>query len=477
MKLEEYARHDAIGLAELVRTGDVTRGELSDLAYQAIDQLNPTLNFMAYRVPQTESRERNQMNNGAFQGVPFLIKEGCAAIKGQPFNIASRLGVGCVAQKDDELTVRFRQSGVNIVGQSTAPEAGNAPTTESVLHGPTRNPWNTNYMPGGSSGGAAAAVAAGVLPIAHATDGAGSIRIPAACCGLVGLKPTRARTPCNHEYIMALTASHILSRTVRDSALMLDCIQGSEVGAIYFAPPPESSYIEEVSITPKPLKIGFTTCSPSGVRVHPDCVKAVEETVSACESVGHVVEEQKLPYEWEPLLTAFVDLYSYKHPYNVEMMERTSSLSPGPDTRETCNLAMLEHARQLTMLEFARHINELVNACRQVGQFFSHYDVFISPVMNRPALHIGEMNADAPELTASLWFERQFTHYASFTPIYNATGQPAISLPLYHSEDGLPIGVQFAARHGDEATLFKLAGQLETIVPWKDRNPKTSIFR
>lgn len=476
MNLKEYAEHDGIALAVLVKKGEVTPGELALLANSAIDELNPTLNFMAHRVSDADMNVDDTGLNGAFYGNPFLIKEGCAAVKDQPWNIASRLGVGRTAQADDELTTRFRQAGLSIIGQSTAPEAGNAPTTESLLHGPTRNPWNPDYMSGGSSGGSAAAVAAGVVPMAHASDGAGSIRIPAACCGLVGLKPTRARTPCNHGAILSLTSSHILSRTLRDSALMLDCIQGPEVGGIYLANPPERPYLDEVSRIPKPLKIGFTTLSPSGASVDPDCINGVEKAAKTCESLGHCVEEAELAYNWEALMNAFVDLYSSSHPYGVELLEQASSLRSGLSTRETCNLAMLAHAKQLTMLEFTRHINELMVICRQVGNFFTQYDVLITPVMNRPALPIGEMNANAPDLTAPLWFERQFTDYASFTPVYNATGQPAMSLPLHHSDDGLPIGVQFAARHGDEATLFQLGGQLEQAMPWQNRKPPISIF-
>lgn len=475
MNLNEYARYDAMGLAELVRKGEVSSSELAELANQAIDKLNPTLNFIA-QCMEPEQLNGAEQNYGTFQGVPFLLKEGCASIKGQPFNIASRIAVGHRAKADNEVVKRFRQTGLSFIGQSTAPEAGNAPTTESVLHGPTRNPWNPDYMPGGSSGGSAAAVAAGVMPIAHATDGAGSIRIPAACCGLVGIKPTRARTPGKHDSIFGLTVNHILSRTVRDSAMMLDCLQGPEVGGLYFVSPPERTYFDEVGRAPKPLKIAFTTQSPSGERVHPDCIAGVEATVKVCADMGHHIEENAPIYDWQSMLVAFIDLYSYKHPLFVETMEASTGRKLGPDTRESGNLAMLAHAEQLSMLDFAQHIMDLTQICQQVGGFFTEYDVLISPVMNKPALPIGEMNANAPDLTASSWFEQQFSQYASFTPIYNATGQPAMSLPLFHSEAGLPVGVQLAARHGDEATLFQLAGQLEQAMPWQQRKPEISAF-
>ena len=338
MNLTEYASYDGVDLADLTRRGEVTAPELARLARQAIEQLNPILNFMAYTIPDDEVVYCDSKQQGAFQGVPFLIKEGSAVV-GQPWNMASRLGVGQIAEADETLITRFRQTGVTLLGQSTAPEAGNAPTTESVLRGPTRNPWNTNTMPGGSSGGAAAAVAAGVMPVAHASDGGGSIRIPAACCGLVGLKPTRARTPCDHSSIFCLATQHIVSRTVRDCAVMLDAIQGPEIGGLYYVSPPARFYFEEISIAPRSLKIGFSTQSPSGEPVHADCIQGVEKAVTMCKSLGHQVEERALPYEWDRLCPAFLDLWSYSHPYKVALMEQATSQQVGPDTREVCNLA------------------------------------------------------------------------------------------------------------------------------------------
>ncbi len=476
MNLKEYASYDAVGLAELVRNKDITAQELSALAREAIAAANPILNFLAHDIPVAEEGPLlDESTCGALYGVPFLMKEGGAAIKGQPWNMGSRLGVGRIATEDDELTTRFRKAGVTLVGQSTAPEQGNATTTESVLHGPTRNPWDTDAMPGGSSGGGAAAVAAGVTPLAHATDGAGSIRVPAACCGVVGLKPTRSRTPSPQEIVFLPYVNHVVSRSVRDTAVMLDCIQGSVVGDIYTPPPPARPYLEEVSIAPRPLKIGFTTQSPSGAPVHPDCVNGVLASAKMCEEMGHGIEEVTLPYDWEPFMEAFLDLWSYRYPYSMEILEKATGLRCGPDTRETGSMAMLAHAQQLTMLDFTRNLDGLAAICRKVGAFFMDYDVFISPVCTRPALPLGELDANAPDLTASVWLDRMLGQYAAFTPIFNVTGQPAISLPLHHSEAGLPVGVQFAAPHGDEATLFQLAGQLEHAMPWRDRKPSVSI--
>ena len=475
MKISEYASYDGLGLAALVRSGEVSASELAHTALQAIDITNSKLNFIAHFTPDiVEATLASHPLSGSFSGVPFLIKD--TAIKNQPYEMGSRLSLGQVAEKDSELTSRFRKAGVTIMGISTMPEAGNSSTTESVLYGPTRNPWNLEFMTGGSSGGSAAAVAAGAVPIAQASDGGGSIRTPAACCGLVGLKPTRARTPGAGGIPFSFGVSHVVSRSLRDTAAMLDCIHGPEVGAVYMAEPPAGLYLDAVTIPPKPLKIGFTTQSPSGSIVDMACIKSVETAAKLCESLGHFVEEKTLPYKWEPLLDAFLALWSYRHPYNINVAERATGRQSSPATRETCNLAMLKHANNMTMLDFDRHLRFLEQTCFEVGQFFNHCDVFISPVNTHPALKLGAINVNAPDLTASLWGERVMSSHSAFTPIFNITGQPAISLPLIESDDELPVGVQFAARHSDEATLIKLAGQLEQALPWIDSKPGTSVF-
>ena len=475
MKLRDYANNDGLALAQLIKQGEVSKQEVVEAAALAIDHLNPKLNFIAHLTPgEVERALSDKTSSGVFAGVPFLIK--AAAIKDQPFDLGSRLGVGHIAQEDAEITRRFKQAGVTIMGISTMPEWGNSATTESVLYGPTRNPWNTHCMPGGSSGGAAAAVAAGAVPVAHAGDGGGSIRTPAACCGLVGLKPTRARTPGTHGGPFSLGVEHIVSRTVRDTAAMLDSIHGPEAGAVYYALPPQRPYLDELRQPPKPLRIAFSSKSPSGSKVHADCIRGVEQAAKLCDSLGHQVEEVALPYQWEPLLEAFLALWSYRHPYSVKLVEEITGKRSGPDTRETCNLAMLAHAEKMSLMDFDCHLRHLEQVCLEVGRFFHQFDIFISPVNTDPALKLGEMNVNAPDLTAELWGARVMSNHSVFTPIFNATGQPAISLPLYQSDEGLPIGVQFAAPHSDEGTLLQLAGQLEQALPWIHRKPNVSIF-
>ena len=475
MKLTEYANCDAIELSRLIKQGEVSKDEVTGLADKAIRKMDSQLNFMAYSLSETERSSLNNSTDAPFDSVPFLIKEG-TSVSGLPWNAASRLAVGRVAEADDEVCRRFRKSGVTLMGLSTSPEMANAPTTESVLHGPTRNPWKKDCMPGGSSGGAAAAVASGAVPIAHATDGGGSIRIPAACCGLVGLKPTRARTPGYQCMPYSLAVSHVVSRSVRDSAAMLDYTHGPETGAVYHVNTPCRPYLDEVKIEPKGLRIAYSTNSPSGAKLDADCVRGVEDAARLCDSLGHHVEEADLPYAWEPMCEAFTDLWSYKHPFSVAQIIKATGLQSGPDTRESCNLAMLAHAQNMTMFQFEKSLQNLDEACRSIGRFFQGYDIFISPVTTRPAIKLGELDANAADLTASLWVDRMISNYALFTPVFNATGQPSISLPLYKTLSGLPIGVQFAARHGDESTLFNLAGQLEREIPWRSRKPEISIF-
>lgn len=473
MKLNEYSEHDAMALAQLIRSGEVSGEDVLGAATEAIELMNKPLNFMAH---SSEPSFAAEGADGAFAGVPFLIKEG-SAVNNMPWNFASRLTEHRIATADEELVTRFRKTGLGIMGLSTGPELGNSPTTESVLRGPTRNPWNTDYMPGGSSGGAAAAVAAGVVPIAHATDGGGSIRIPAACCGLVGLKPSRARTAGGfHDGPFAFIASHIVSRSVRDTALMLDVTHGPEVGGVYSVAAPTSDYLSVLQQPLEPLRIAYSTMSPSGAALDPEVCAAVEASAKLCESLGHHVEEVALPYDWQPFCQAFTDIWSYRRPYNNAVLTQTLGLSPGPENRETCNLAMDDYAQRLTMLQFQQSMQYLGELCRDVAQFFTRYSVYISPVTTQPALPLGTLNANAADLTAELWMDRIMSNYALFTPVFNLTGQPAISLPLYQSEGGLPLGVQFSAPMGEEALLLQLSGQLEQALPWRDRKPPVSVF-
>ncbi len=474
ISLEEYASFDAIGLASLVRNKQVSAGELATVALEAAQIVNASINCIAHFTPRTASECLDNTNRDApFAGVPFLIKD--AAVAGEVFDQASRLGLGRVAPSDSEITTRFKKCGVTILGLSTWPEAGNATTTEAVVYGATRNPWNLGLSPGGSSGGAAAAVISGVVPIAHASDGAGSIRIPAACCGTVGLKPSRARTAGVHSGSYALGASHIVSRTVRDTAAMLDCTHGHELGSPYFIPKQEERFLESLESSMRPLSIGFSNKSPAGTRVDIECAEAVDKAASLCEAFGHKVQEVTLPYEWPAFFQAFVDLWSYRHVRSVRILESETGRKLSSENREGCNLAMFRHAKELTSEALLDSISIMDDVCRRVAYFFEEYDAFISPVVTRHSLRLSELNANASDLTAYSWLDSMLSEHAAFTPVFNVTGQPAISLPLYQSGKGLPVGVQVAARVGDECTLLQLASSFEETLPWVKRVPPHSV--
>lgn len=479
MNLAEYAEYDGMGLVDLIRKGEVTARELTEIAQQAIEILNPKLNFLVSATPDdVEAGLRPSTERAPFRGLPFLMKEG-HGVKGQTALLGSRMGQYVRSAADSEITRRLRQAGVVILGCTNTPEFGNSPTTESVVHGPARNPWDLERMTGGSSGGSAAAVAAGVVPMAEASDGGGSIRTPAHCCGVVGLKPTRARTPIgplNDGGPFGLGVHHVVSRTVRDSAAMLDAIHGPEEGALFHVAPPAGSFLEAVSSAPGSLRIAFSTRNPSGFKVHPECVSAVETTARICEELGHRVCEAEPVFCWEEFIAYFLVAWCAGRPFEVAELERLSGLKAGPETLETCNLACLEFGLGLTPYDLYRASSGFNQIRRQLAPFFAQYDVLLTPVNAYPALKLGEIDANSPDLTAALWFERAISRFAPFPPLYNMTGQPAISLPLQQSSQGLPIGVQCAGRFGDETTLLALAGQLERASPWIQRRPAVSVF-
>jgi amidase len=480
MSLKDYAQYDALGLMQLLRNGEVTAQELSDLAQAGIDKLNPELNFMVSRTTAKEIAAAINNTDPAFAlgGLPFLVKEGMG-MKGQPSVMGSRLGQSLLCEADGELSSRLRKAGVVILGSTNTPDFGSAPTTESVLHGPVHNPWNLQHSSGGSSGGSAAAVAAGVVPVAQGSDGGGSIRSPAHCCGVFGLKPTRARVPTGEGFggLYSLGVAHVCTRTVRDSAAFLDCLQGARQGDLYRVAPPERPFSKEVGAAPGRLRIAFSTQSPSGAVVHPECIEAVEAVAKQCVDLGHSVEQAAPVYEWELFKESFMDLWSSVFPYSVAVVEKATGEKAGPDNMETSILAILERGKSLTAERLVASVTQLHTLVRQVSEFFVDWDVFISPVDLTPAPRLLEINANASGLSSTQWFERTVDDYAAFLPIFNATGQPAASIPLGHSAENLPVGVQCVARHGDEATLFRLAAQLEEAMPWINRRPTHSLYQ
>lgn len=479
MNLDDYSRFDAVGLAELVRRKEVTPEELLRVAVEAIHAVNPALNAVIdTREGDASEALKQGIPEGPFRGVPFLIKDIGLHAAGVPTDMGSRMAQGTVFPHDSALMARYRRAGLVLLGRTNAPEFGNNATTEPVLHGPTRNPWDVKRSPGGSSGGSAAAVAAGIVPVAHGNDGGGSLRIPASLCGVFGLKPTRGRNslgPDAGDFIFGMGIEHVLSRSVRDSAAMLDATQGPEAGDPYFAPPPQRPYLEEVGRAPGRLRIALMTEAPMGSPVSAECVEAARAAARLCTELGHDVVEAAPEHDGQLLHEAVSTVWSATMASLVGMLGQFSGRDPGPELLEATTWAAVRHGRELKATDLQRALGVFNLVSRQVGAFFQQYDVLLSPTVAAPPFPLGLLDANAPR-TAREWYDHAFGH-CPFTALFNVTGQPAMSVPLHWSAEGLPIGVQFAGRYADEATLFQLAGQLEQARPWAQRRPPVHASR
>ncbi len=466
----EYLRHDGLALAALVRDGQVSAAELEACARTLCEQLNGRLNAIIELFDQPECGGRA---DAPFHGVPFLVKDLVLHIAGRRCEMGSRLAAGMVAGHDTHLMARFRAAGLHTIGRTQTPELGYCPTTEPLLHGPVHNPWDLTRMPGGSSGGSAAAVAAGIVPLAHANDGGGSIRLPAACCGLVGLKPSRGRVPIGPDTGNPLSGLGIelgVSRTVRDSAALLDAVQGPGPGDPYVIAPPAGPYLSSIHAPPGRLRIAFSTRAPAGTAVDPDMIAAVEAVARWCEDLGHVVSEGRPQYDYAQFLDATHVFWTANLALWVDQLAAATGRTAGPQTLEATTAACAEYGRALAAADLLRAEDAANTITRGVAPFFQEYDLLLTPTAARPAPALGEMNANDPTLDALGWTETVFA-FTPFTALFNMTGQPAISLPLARTSAGLPIGVQFAARWGDEATLLQLARQFEQAHPWPQLAP------
>jgi amidase len=465
VELHEYARYDAVGLRDLVQAGQVSAAEVEAVARQALDAANADVNGLALPL---FSPALDHADTGPFAGVPFLIKDSGPMAQGMPFFCGSRSVKGVVAQHDHDLMTRFRAAGLVTLGLTTTPEMGLSFSTESVKHGPTRNPWDPRRGVGGSSGGAAALVAAGAVPVAHGNDGAGSIRVPASCCGLVGLKPSRGRTPCGPDTgEAAFGAVHEfgLTRTVRDAAHLLDAVEGPGIGDKYTAPPPLRRYADELGVEPGPLRVAVTTRSWSGVAVDSEVAAAAVRAGRLLEEMGHVVSDASPAIDWDTLIEgSLVEAIAIAAPF------LAAPRPPDPAGMEAVSRQLLTEAKQLSALDLLAKLDAQNRVTRAVGAFFAGYDLLVTPTLGQlPAPH-GTLRYDNPDHTMTSWLRSLFD-YGPFTAVFNISGQPAISLPLGQSESGLPIGVQFVAPYGREDLLFRIAARLERAMPWKDRTP------
>ena len=472
---DEYQSLDALALAERVRSGDVKPTELLEIAIERSEALHSTINAIV--IPMYEEARRVAHTgppDGPLRGVPFLLKDLHMLYAGVRTSHGSRLFEDFVADHDSELVARYRRAGLVIFGKTASPEFGITATTESVLFGQTRNPWNLEHSAGGSSGGAAAAVASGIVPAAHASDGGGSIRIPASCCGLFGLKPTRARIPAGPdvgEGWSGMSANHVVTRSVRDSAALLDATHGPELGDPYCAPSPARPFLEEVGADPGRLRIALQTRAFNRSEVAPECVAAAEDAAKLCASVGHDVEDADIEIDVEAFERATQVIVAAN--LRSIVMDRAAALGRElnegdlePGTHLLANAAVSADAA-----DYARSIRTIHAVGRQVSRFFAGYDVLLTPTMAAPPFELGRLaltNTDAEGFNADL------SRTIGFTQLFNASGHPSASLPLFWNDAGLPIGVQVSSRFGDEATLLRLAAQLEAARPWFDRRPRLS---
>ncbi len=466
---------DALGQAELVRRKEVTAPELVEAAIARIERVNPALNAVVLALyDQARAAAARPLPDGPLAGVPFLLKDFLAEYEGARFTEGSAFLREFVSDHDTELVRRYRRAGLIIVGKTNTPELAIGPTTEPRLFGPTRNPWDRGRTAGGSSGGAAAAVAARLVPMAHGNDAGGSIRVPAACCGVFGLKPTRGRNPLGPRYgdlMTGLVAEHALTLSVRDSAALLDATAGPDDGDPYWAPPPARPFLEEVGAPPGRLRIAFSVRTMMARQVHEDCAAAVRDAAALCASLGHEVTEAAPALDGDRLFQAFTTVLATGFAWVIADWERRLGRRAEPEVFEPFVRALTERGRGVTGVEYLSRVQELQALSRDVARFFRDHDVWLTPALGEPPVALGTFRYDGGDPFA---VRRRMAAFTPFTYLANITGQPAMSVPTGWTPAGLPVGTHWLGRFGDEATLFRLAAQLEAARPWAGRRPPIS---
>lgn len=490
---KEYINYDVTGLAELIRKQEVTAADCLDSAIERCEQLNPQLNAVVHKMLAKAQRQMSEVDATApFAGVPFLLKDLMAEYGGEPLTMGSRFFKDYVPSRDSYLVERYKQAGLVIFGKTNTPEFGVTPITDPELHGSARNPWDTSRTPGGSSGGSGSAVAARIVPMASGGDGGGSIRVPASCCGLVGLKPSNGRNPAGPyrgEAWFGMAVEHVLTRSVRDSAAALDATAGPDLGAPHFISNPTRPFAEEVNRDPGKLRVAVSVESLLGRENHADCVAAVQDSAALLDNLGHHIEYDRPAIDREEMIFNFVvlvaaDTASLIRWGEMQMGRKAKRADFEPETWALKQLGEAFSAEQLaTSHQYIQGIGRLM------GEFMQNYDVFLTPTMGVPA---PEINYLKPKGVNRLMVEAvnrlplgkistvpsiaveaasAIYDYMSETPLANATGQPSISLPLYWNAAGMPVGVMLTGRFADEATLLQLSGQLECARPWSNKMP------
>jgi amidase len=489
----DYDRYDGLALADLVRRGEVSPTELLDTALELAAAVNPAVNAIVTSMePQARAQLAQGLEKGPFAGVPFLIKDLHDAVAGVPMSGGSAFCRDYVPDYDSELVLRWRRAGFVAFGKTNSPEFGLVPSTEPIAFGETHNPWNLDRTAGGSSGGSAAAVASGIVPIASASDGGGSIRIPAACCGLVGLKPTRGRTPLGPETgdpWFGNVCVHVITRSVRDSAAVLDATAGPDPGAFSTPPLPVRPYAHEVGAPTGKLRIAFARTPIIAERFDAEVVRALDDTVKLLESLGHELVEAKPAIDGAAFSNALLTAIASETAADIAYFARLKGREPKDDELELATRGLRKVAYALSAADLSEAIRTLRAQARIVGRFMQEYDVLLTPTLAKPPPSLGTIPPSGAEERAlkvllALPIAKPFVRsgglaktaskvyqFIDSTPVANVTGAPSISLPLAWSADGVPLGMMFTGRFGDEATLIRLAAQLEEARPWFDKRP------
>ncbi len=467
-----YCECDGLGLAELVRRKQASPAELLDWAIANAAAINPKLNCLAHtHYVEARAQIAAGLSPGAFHGVPFIIKDLGIELAGTVTSAGSSAFFGRVAPCDSEIASRYKRAGLVIFAKSTSPELGLTYTTESKAFGATRNPWNLQRSAGGSSGGAAAAVAGGIVPMAHASDGGGSIRVPASCTGLFGLKPSRGRMPSGPtltERWFGLATSHAVTRSVRDSAALLDATCGIELGSRYSAPPPDGGFLAEMHRPPEKLRVAFMLRTWSGSPLDPDCKAATLAAARLCETLGHHVEEATPSIDAETLSRGFatVIVTSVAQTLRDRGFERGTPVAP--EEIETMTRIYADQGSNATALMLADANAAFQVAAVRMANFLTRFDLLLTPTLARPPAKLGILGLSPADLGV---YGQELASYSPFTSLANMTGQPSMSVPLHWSAEGLPVGAMFTGRYGEEATLLRLAAQLEKAQPWMHKRP------
>ena len=472
MKPTSYSQCDGLGLAELVRRKEASPAELLDWAIANAATINPRLNCIAHmHCEEARAQIAAGLSPGAFRGVPFIVKDLGIELAGTVTSAGSRAFSDRVATYDSELASRYKRAGLVIFAKSTSPELGLTYTTESKAFGATRNPWNLNRSAGGSSGGAAAVVAGGIVPMAHASDGGGSIRVPASCTGLFGLKPSRGRMPSGPtvtERWLGLATSHAITRSVRDSAALLDATWGIELGSRYSAPPPEENFLAQMNRPPRNLRIALMLNTWSGSAVAPDCPAAARAAARLCESLGHHVDEASPTIDAAALNRGFATVIATSVAQALRDRGAERGRPVSAEEVEMVTWICAEQGQKASALMLADANVAFQIAAASMANFLARYDLLLTPTLAKPPAPLGILGLSPADLRL---YAQELAAYSPFTALANMTGQPSMSVPLHWSADGLPLGTMFTARYGEEATLLGLAAQLETAQPWNGRRP------